>query len=524
MIVNKITRQFTIHNSQLGSACAARLTRFGVPQRFALSPLNPFSHKGFTVVELMLLLLVTSLVMAVTIPVVSLYMPDTDSSGSGTSGIWQTVSSPSGSIYFGTNADTKEAAIGTDTIASSDARLLINTSSAAQNQITFNQGTGTTFNNYGSLALNAEPISNLGLGTPTFPTNNGVTTHHSTAVGKNTSIDGSPYSVAIGSYITLSGEDFTAGGVFQQSNHGNYGTLSQGYNVVLGGGGAAGANCQGYAQGTTSIGLASIGAFGSTVVSGEAIGNCILDLACQTTNWGPPLVPCDYSIVLGACAYGTMTQAKYSLLIVCNGNTQNISAAANGSAILGGSRNTTGTCATANQIKIGNTNNKVYIPGTLYVGKTTGGSGTGAFVVNGSNQWTTSDRRLKDIHGEFTGGLNEIRQLKPYNYTFKKSDDKTPLVGVMAQDLQKVFPNAVSKNDEGYFMIRREDMFYALLNSIKQLDKMLTNIKARIMQAEDKILALMKVDKMTTKKIKELESINKKYEARIARLEKNSKR
>ena len=71
---------------------------------------------------------------------------------------------------------------------------------------------------------------------------------------------------------------------------------------------------------------------------------------------------------------------------------------------------------------------------------------------------------------EFTSGLDKIKALKVYNYTFKKDTTKTPHVGVIAQDLQKVFPSAVKKGTDGFLTIRMEEMFYAMINAIKELD------------------------------------------------------
>ena len=62
----------------------------------------------------------------------------------------------------------------------------------------------------------------------------------------------------------------------------------------------------------------------------------------------------------------------------------------------------------------------------------------------------SSDRRLKYVGKEFNSGLEKIRQLKVFNYTFKKDKSKTPHVGVIAQDLQKVFPDAVKKGTDGF--------------------------------------------------------------------------
>ena len=78
-----------------------------------------------------------------------------------------------------------------------------------------------------------------------------------------------------------------------------------------------------------------------------------------------------------------------------------------------------------------------------------------------------SDRRLKYVGKEFSSGLDKIRQLKVFNYTFKKDKSKTPHVGVIAQDLQKVFPDAVKKGKDGFLTIRFEDMFFTMINAIK---------------------------------------------------------
>ena len=126
---------------------------------------------------------------------------------------------------------------------------------------------------------------------------------------------------------------------------------------------------------------------------------------------------------------------------------------------------------------------------------------------------TTSDMRLKNVNGEFTGGLDKINQLKTYNYTFKKDKKKAPHVGVMAQELQKVFPDAVTNDDKGFLMIRQDDMFYAMINSIKQLDKLIRGLVNADKLNEQKI-------KMLEAKNQQLETQNKAFEIRLKKLEK----
>lgn len=104
--------------------------------------------------------------------------------------------------------------------------------------------------------------------------------------------------------------------------------------------------------------------------------------------------------------------------------------------------------------------------------------------------FSTSDRRLKNIGSKNNAGLNEINKLKIYNYTFKNDEKKQPKVGVMAQDLMKVFPNSVFKGPDGYLRIKWDEMFYAAINAIKELDKKITALVQRTTNIETQIAEL----------------------------------
>lgn len=107
-----------------------------------------------------------------------------------------------------------------------------------------------------------------------------------------------------------------------------------------------------------------------------------------------------------------------------------------------------------------------------------------------TNLKTTSDRRLKDNISENNSGLKEILALKPYEYIFKSDKKKTPQVGVIAQDLQKVFPNSVHQSEDGYLHIRWDEMFYAMINAIKTLDKKVVQIASDITGMESDVKQL----------------------------------
>ena len=119
---------------------------------------------------------------------------------------------------------------------------------------------------------------------------------------------------------------------------------------------------------------------------------------------------------------------------------------------------------------------------------------------------TSSDKRLKNIGKEYTSSLDKIKQLKPFNFTYKDDRNKTPRVGVIAQDLQKVFPNSVSKDQNGFLSIRMEDMFYAVINAIKELDAKITALVQTVKQLQSDNYQLKKENQMLKKRLDLLES------------------
>lgn len=103
---------------------------------------------------------------------------------------------------------------------------------------------------------------------------------------------------------------------------------------------------------------------------------------------------------------------------------------------------------------------------------------------------TSSDRRLKNIGTRSLAGLKELNQLKIYDYTFKNDKSKHSQIGVMAQDLQKVFPNSVFEGPDGYLRIRWDEMFFASINAIKELDRKIVSLVNRATKVETQIARL----------------------------------
>lgn len=129
---------------------------------------------------------------------------------------------------------------------------------------------------------------------------------------------------------------------------------------------------------------------------------------------------------------------------------------------------------------------------------------------------TSSDIRLKDVSGDNTAGLKEINALNVKNYTYKNDKEKTPHVGVIAQDLQKIFPNSVFAAQDGYLKIKTEEIFYAMVNSIKELCAQIQDLTAKMTGLDKRITELEKQNQLLKKQ-------NADFEKRLTKLEKQKK-
>lgn len=131
-----------------------------------------------------------------------------------------------------------------------------------------------------------------------------------------------------------------------------------------------------------------------------------------------------------------------------------------------------------------------------------------------------SDARLKNISGDNLAGLDEINKLNVVNYTYKADKAKTPHVGVIAQELKTVFPDAVKKGSDGYYRIRLEDMFYAMINSVKELSARKNDLETLTTDYIDTPLAELQKQNADIKAQNELiKQKNAEMEKRISKLE-----
>lgn len=479
-------------------------------------------QNAFSLMEMMVVLLIVAIIAAATAPMVTKKMMRTAGSGDSP---WVFTGLNNNIAYNMAGSDNTTAIIGATSLPSGwnqHTRLFIDSGNNASH-IAFGHG------NEAPLLLTADPQkSRIGFSNVEIP-------DESVAFGTGQTLNDSKV-VAIGKDVTCSSESVAVG-------HSANATASN--SIAIGASATAGAsNSIAVGHGVSASARTSIAiGFGTTSASDTAsiaIGSSTSATAID-------------SITIGR---HTKATASDSIAIGYKANATEYASVAIGHYAKADK---------SEQIVLGCPKETVYIPGNLVVDGTvmlsmrnSTGSGavggvylresegdrdivrfgkadrkTGWFlssdkgtvtVMGNTYSYFKSDRRLKNVGEKYTAGLEELKKLDFYHYTFKDDKDNTPLVGVMAQDLQKVFPDAVTKGDDGYLRIRLEDMFYAVINAVKELDTKVSKLVADVTGISSKVDEQQKVIEAQQQKIEELEKINADFEKRLAKLEKKNKK
>ena len=108
-----------------------------------------------------------------------------------------------------------------------------------------------------------------------------------------------------------------------------------------------------------------------------------------------------------------------------------------------------------------------------------------AFKPGGGSWAASSDARLKDIDGPYQHGLSSIVRLNTVRFHYKKDNPREEpsdrqFVGLIAQDVQKVFPEAVSERADGYLDLDTTPINFALINAVKELKAANDNLRATV--------------------------------------------
>jgi hypothetical protein len=104
----------------------------------------------------------------------------------------------------------------------------------------------------------------------------------------------------------------------------------------------------------------------------------------------------------------------------------------------------------------------------------------------GGGSWGTySDGRLKTVNGGFTPGLSQVMKIHPVHYRYKPDNamgirDTDEHIGVVAQDVQKVIPEAVTENSKGYLLVNNDPIIWTMLNAIKEQQREIRALRSEL--------------------------------------------
>lgn len=90
----------------------------------------------------------------------------------------------------------------------------------------------------------------------------------------------------------------------------------------------------------------------------------------------------------------------------------------------------------------------------------------------------TSDKSLKSNISPLSGALENIKKLQGVSFTWKNSGDKA--LGLVAQDVEKVYPELVSTDPEGIKSVQYGNLVAPLIEAIKEQQKQIDALKAEV--------------------------------------------
>jgi hypothetical protein len=133
-----------------------------------------------------------------------------------------------------------------------------------------------------------------------------------------------------------------------------------------------------------------------------------------------------------------------------------------------------------------------------------GNSGDGS--VARANAWTTfSDRRWKTKIILITDALDKLHSINGYTYKWKEGADTSTQVGVIAQEIEAVLPEAVKTDENGYKSVDYGKLSALLIEAVKEQQTIITSLENKIQEQNTTIMDVQSVQKSLDERLLILE-------------------
>ena len=119
----------------------------------------------------------------------------------------------------------------------------------------------------------------------------------------------------------------------------------------------------------------------------------------------------------------------------------------------------------------------------------------------------SSDRRLKKDIAYMNKLLDKITAIKPAVYGWKREGDNTRSVGVIAQDLESIFPDLVITDERGYKMVNYSALSVLAIQGLKEQHAVVQEQAQEISKQDKLIQVLLEQNKDLNERLKKVESI-----------------
>ena len=95
-----------------------------------------------------------------------------------------------------------------------------------------------------------------------------------------------------------------------------------------------------------------------------------------------------------------------------------------------------------------------------------------------------SDSRLKEDIYPIDNALSRIENIDGVYFTYKDSGEKS--IGVIAQDIQKILPEVVSEDNNGYLGVNYSGIVPVLIEAVREQNSIIKDLEDRISDLENK--------------------------------------
>lgn len=102
-----------------------------------------------------------------------------------------------------------------------------------------------------------------------------------------------------------------------------------------------------------------------------------------------------------------------------------------------------------------------------------------------------SDRRLKKDIVPIANASHKLEKLTGVTYRWKEEgEDLDVHLGLIAQDVQRVFPEAVHEDEDGYLTVNYPVLVAPLVESNRELNKRLSEVEDKVLERDERLLQM----------------------------------